>query len=500
MTIVSGQVTVTDSHGNSSVLPFEFTVADVGETTSDVDREITGFQPDGFTVPPGEVWEIKGLVESARNVVVEGILRMRAGATLRFVGVNESVFVGGGMDPISSDVGLWVMGDGVLDAHGTPKVAWNRTGWDPSWLPTDEVVLAPWAPGEYGASGFAAYTGGAVPQAHASVPPTEVLNLSRDVSIEGTPGGRSHIFIRSTQSQTLRHVLVRHMGPRKAGEKIVGRWALHFHHMNDASRGMLVDGVVVRDAGSHAFVAHQSHGVSFRQCIAYGVQEDAYWWDPSTFSQGEASDSFTNDVVYDRCVAALVKPGDDPNGLRLCGFNFSEGTVDLANRAIGCVAVGIQGRSHSSGFGWQEGQQGNPWVMEDCVAHNNVANGMFVWWNTPRGRLYTTDRFIAYRCGNAGIEMGAYFGAWVHRAPLLVGNARAGIVQHARSLNVSERLIYETPTVLGEGITEVAFMEGEPAFPENPPVIVCGGTVEGCSALVDESRHPTTTFEFSDAC
>lgn len=41
----------------------------------------------------------------------------------------------------------------------------------------------------------------------------EVLNLTRDVVIEGRPGGRSHIFIRSCVPQTIRHAVVRHMEP-----------------------------------------------------------------------------------------------------------------------------------------------------------------------------------------------------------------------------------------------------------------------------------------------
>ena len=165
----------------------------------------------------------------------------------------------------------------------------------------------------------------------------------------------------------------------------------------------------------------------------------------------------------------------------------------------------IRGRSpssnrNSSGFGWQEGQQGSLWVIQDCVSHNNLADGMFVWWNTPHGVTNTTTRFTAYRCGNAGIELGAYMGMWEHERPVLVGNGKAGILQHARSLSANERIRYVSPLVVGEGVTQVAFQEGEPVFFDNPPVIVCGASVSGCGAFSDESRHPTTTFEFSNSC
>ena len=499
MTTVTGQVTVTDAQGNASSLPFEFDVADT-TPNSGGDHEVTGYQPDGFTVPPGEVWEVRGLVETPKNVVVEGTLRMRPGATLRFVGVNEQAFVGDGMEPLATDVGLWVMGDGVLDVQGTPKVAWNRSGTDGSWLAGDELVLAPSAHGDYGSGGFASYRGGSVPQAHPSVPATEVLNLTRDVAIEGTPSGRTHVFIHSMQPQTIRHVAVRYVGPRRDGKKVLGRWGVHLHHMDDASRGSVIEGVVVRDAGSHAFVPHMSHGVTFLNCIAYNVQEDAYWWDPSTSEKPDPSNSFTDDTTYDHCIAALVKPGDEPNGYRLCGFNVSSGSIPLSNRMVGCVAVGVQGNRNSSGFGWLEGQQGAPWVFQDCVGHNNNADGMFAWWNTPHGVVHTTTRFIAYRCGNAGIELGAYEGAWIHDAPLLVGNAQCGILQHARSLSQDERIRYASPIVVGEGVTKVAFQEGDPVFFDNPPVIVCGASVDGCGVFVDESRDPTTTFEFASTC
>jgi hypothetical protein len=498
MTIVNGQVTVTDSQGNDSVATFQFTIGEsVGDQDTEGDRDVSGFQPDGFTVPAGQVWEVKGLVETPRNVVVEGTLRMRPGATLRFVNVNESAFVGGGMDPVVSDVGLWVMGDGVLDALGTPRAAWNRTGSDPSWLPADELVLTPSARGDFGGGGFAAYSGGAVPQAHPRVPPAEVLNLTRDVVIEGTPGGRSHIFIRSTRPQTIRHVLVRHVGPRKAGIKVVGRWPLHFHHMDDASRGSVVEGVVVRNAGSHAFVPHMSHGITFRECIAYDVQEDAYWWDPadSSLPKEAPPDSFTNGTLYERCVAALVKPGDHHPTGRLTGFNLTQGTIPFSNRAIGCVAVGVVQRGHPSGFHWAEFQQGEAWVVEDCIAHNNPAHGIFVWWNVSAGRNHSVKRFIGYRNGEAGISHGAYVGEWLYEDAVLVENVLAGVLQHAHSRSESERIRYVRPTVIG---SPVAFKEGDvnSLFASSPPVQVVGETVSDCTEFVTESADASTTFEF----
>ena len=101
-------------------------------------------------------------LETTRNVVVEGRLVMRPATAavvhlLRFVGIDESKFVGGGMAVRDSDVGLWVVGAGVVDAVGAPKAGWTRvaapvpagttsiTLEQPpvGWAVGDEIVIAP---------------------------------------------------------------------------------------------------------------------------------------------------------------------------------------------------------------------------------------------------------------------------------------------------------------------------------------------------------------------
>ena len=91
--------------------------------------------PNGFTIKAGQIIEFdpgrSTTVESSGNIIVYGTLRMRPRTdgvvhTLRFVKVKESSFVGGGMSPLRSDVGLWVMDDGRLDAVGGRKSAWMR--------------------------------------------------------------------------------------------------------------------------------------------------------------------------------------------------------------------------------------------------------------------------------------------------------------------------------------------------------------------------------------
>lgn len=391
-------------------------------------RAVSGFVAGGFTVPVGETWSIDGLVETDGNVVVHGTLEMRPGDTLRFVNVDESTFVGGATPPMATDVGLWVEGHGVLDARGTRKVAWNRTGTDPSWGSSDELVVTPTGAGDFGSDGFAPFTmGSPVPEADGYK--AEVLNLTRDVNIEGTSGGKAHIRFSSTQPQVIEYVGIRHMGPRQVEtdgytDDVAGRNALHFHMMGDASRGSVIRGVVVRDAGSHAFVPHMSHGIDFVDTIAYDVLEDAYWW-PGRPQVGVAGPE-SHDVSFIGAVAALVKDDPPHRGYRLSGFALDRGTGNLIRDS---VAVGVQGNKNASGFEWPEEPNGTEgvWTFENNVAHNNAVNGIFTWQNTSLDHVVTG--FKSYRNGQAGIEHGAYLNGYLYGSFDL--RDRTGILLHA---------------------------------------------------------------------
>ena len=390
-----------------------------------VDRVLSGAMllPDGFVVPAGEVWafdpQVSTTVEVAANVEVLGTLVMHPAAddvehVLRFVDVDESRFVGGGMDPVASDVGLWVVGDGRLDLNGSEKVAWAYE-WDPAWH-GDEVVAAPTASGDY--DGFVPVSGpGDVPPPNDLGYAAELLNLSRNVRIEGTPEGRTHVFIRSTRPQTIRYVALRYVAPdltnaaeRDRDQDETGRYGVHFHHNGDASRGSLVEGVVVRNAGNHAFVPHASHGITFRDTISFDTVNAAYWWDPTSRRKpGNATD----DAVYERAVAALVRPTDgrDP------AFQLGEG---VGNSVVNSVAVGVQAAGpDNSGFGWPGTEQG-VWRFTGNVAHNNASHGIFVWQNSTDNHVI--DGFTAYHNAKAGVSHGAYRNSYTYRDLTLVGN------------------------------------------------------------------------------
>jgi hypothetical protein len=440
----------------------------------------------GVVVEPGGelIWEpaVSRTLQSSGNVVVKGRLVMRPASysvdhQLAFRDVNERRFAGGGMDVVDADVGLWVMEAGVLDLQGATRRAWTRvTGTvqagattltlrdaPTGWRPGDELVVTPTvAPAEPDSSG--AYdavrvkavngrvvtldrpTGFAHPAVDVvtdagsgRVQTAEVLNLTRNVRVEGTPGHRSHVFIRSQRPQSLKDAAIRHMGPRKPAEEftelVLGRYGLHLHMCHDGSRGSVVERVVIRDTGSHAFVPHLSNGIAFRDCISHATLEDAYWWDgaPDTRTDGPPS----HDVRYERCVASLVRYDPPTRAFTLAGFFLGRGNGNVIRDS---VAVGVQGNTSSAGFIWPEGSEG-VWGFEDNLAHNNGNHGIFTWQNTAKVHVIT--KFTAYHNAGAGISHGAYNNRYVYRDSTLYGNRAGAVIVHANSGDRPPPLLFQ---------------------------------------------------------
>ncbi len=405
-----------------------------------------------------------------RNIIITGTMVMRPASAdvehfIQLVNIDENKVVGGGMDPIPDDVGVWVMGNGELDIHGTTKTSWDWAAESipqgatqitlknapVGWQVGDEITITPTQSPDPGNPDDRSYTqsfdtrtitavNGAtitlnqgVSYPHPKVNnkwTAEVLNLSRNVRIEGTPGKRSHLFMRSTKPQSLKYFTARHFGPRKfqvwregkPGEdgKILGRWGIHFHHAMDGSRGSIVEGVVGRDFGSHTFVAHASHGITFRNTIAFDVQADAYWWDQGVEEQ-------SHDITYERAVAAKVSPGgpdiDDPNGdkFTVTGFKLTKGTGLMLRDS---VAVGVQGTVDASGIWWTPSADFGEWEQERTISHNNAALGTFIWSNVGPPPVI---KHAAYYHNNKGIRQGAYSNSYAHEDSITFGNAKMDI-------------------------------------------------------------------------
>jgi hypothetical protein len=422
----------------------------------DVDASVAGVEikPGGQLIfHPGRSITLR----SNGNVVVRGRLVMRPRTArkvheLAFMEVDERRFNGGGMEVLSSDVGLWVMDRGVLDIVGARKLPWTRPisgvpggtttlelAEDPfGWRVGDHLAVTPTLPPTvprhheaYDHARVKAISGRTVtlseptkyehPAVRAQrgiVFTPEVLNLTRNVRIQGTPSGRAHVFIRSSRPQSIRHATIRHMGPVNK----LGRYGLHFHMMHDASRGSVVEGVVINQCESHAFVSHLSHGITYKDCVSHDTLDDAYWWDPPS-ERGEM-DSFADDTTYERCVASLVR---DPGGFRHTAFALA---ARHGNVARNCVAVGVEGKKNASGYFWPENGQG-VWVFEDCLAHNNANHGIFVWQNT--NAVHPIERFHAYHNGGFAVEHGAYNNPYIYHDIISFGNKGGGFMIHAQT-------------------------------------------------------------------
>jgi hypothetical protein len=185
---------------------------------------------------------------------------------------------------------------------------------------------------------------------------------------------------------------------------------------------------VIRDAGNHAFVPHASHGITFKDTIAYNVLNEAYWWDEPLDPDSDDRDlvNDTNDLIWDRAVAAAVDLGVPGNQFRLSAFYLGNGeNITITNS----VAVGVQGQSGGdrSGFIWPESSE-SVWGFENNIAHNNEANGIFVWQNN-RDR-HDVDGFTAYYNEGAGVNHGAYGNAYQYSDLTLLENGTA-ILSHA---------------------------------------------------------------------
>lgn len=444
-------------------------------------------------------------VEMTGNLVVEGRLEMKpahAGVqhTLRFVGIDEDAFVGGGTGPVPSDVGLWVVGAGQLDVAGAPKTAWTRLAGDapagattitlvsaPSgWRAGDELAVAPTRPGDHtgfdvvrvrSVAGPVVTLDRALARPHPQVGGTwaaEVLNLTRNVHVSGTgtggPGstsnGRTHVFVRSTRPQSIRYATFRLVGPRPShfsterpigAEQVfpspmdtTGRYGLHFHHNHDGSRGTVVEGTVVRDAGNHAYVPHMSNGITFRDTISFDTMHDAYWWDGPTcpppcdlgnHRRYAREADLTDDLVIDGAVAAKVRPGSDV--FRLSAFELGRGRGNVIRDS---VAVGVEAMPQSNGFEWPEGHEGL-WTFAGNLAHNNARNGVLVWQNTDAPHVI---RNVTAYHNEVGIAHGAYTNDFLVEGGTLYGNARTGVLLEAVS-KTSRLLRFEDLVIDGGG-------------------------------------------------
>lgn len=341
---------------------------------------------------PNEVLEIEGTVTldptknvtitTSKNIIVTGLLISHPNPdvvhTIRFINIDENKFLGGGDVPLDTDSGIWVTGSGQLDLQGTPQPLWEKGVTDGDTL---QIIAAA---------------------------------STRNVRIEGTATGQAHIFIKSSKPQTVRYVQLRYLGPRKdrtgdgVKELVTGRYAVHFHHSEDGSRGSVIEGCIARDCGNHCFVPHGSHGITMRENIAYNVIETPFWYDLG---------HKTNDLVWENNLVANVSyvsraadqdSGDAPTfGAGGFVLGFGDGNICRGNVVVNTSGEGLE----SAGFLWPEiriadvtAQPESPWTFEDNVIIN-CPMGLGTWQNNLHHHIVRNTTII--NCPIA-LQHGAY--------------------------------------------------------------------------------------------
>lgn len=459
-------------------------------------------------------------IQSTKNILVTGLLQMTPAnpsiiQTIKFTGINENNFAGGGMDPVDSDIGLWVMGSGRLQLQGAEKTSWTNAAGSitgnstaipvhdaTGWQPGDELIISPTSAGTQKVDNVTIYSiDGRIIKSTQTVSSThplinnqwtaEVGNLTRNVRIEGTATGKSHIFIRSTSKQLIKNVAFRYLGPRKdqggstAKELILGRYGLHFHHCMDGSDGSIVDGCVMRDIDNHAYVPHVSHGITMSNNIAYNCTEAPFWWDLPDATHRTAWAH--NLVVQPKFVQGSLNfdtKGSPTFGTH--GFVLGMGDDNRCDSNVVAGQVGLE--SVTAAYDWEEMPIESAWIFKGNLVHNSDC-GIRSWQNN--GKNHVLENTTIYNTG-----IGVFHGAYVNNYTYLGGHLYNAVFEdHAAGGANSVRI--ENMTLDGGGLIDYPFHIVEGPLKGERPVFMRSCTIKGGKkgAILNESSNALKSLD-----
>ena len=313
-------------------------------------------------------------------------------------------------------------------------------------------------------------------------------NLTRDINLRNL---RRIIFMGGAGPSVIQYVAV-----HSSGTPGLGDYPLHWHLNYDTTRGTIVEGVAVVDGRHHAFVPHGSHGITFRDTIAWQVQGDAYWWDPpgsndcgTKFAKFCTADN-SNDTTYDHALAAKVTNGPgDLRGYRLSGFHLGAGSGNVVKNSLAREITPTHVKD-CSGFHWPESANqndgGNVWTFASNRTAASECHGIFVWQND--GNPHVISGF-----SGGGVDHGAYGNIYHYKnltVPYLEVHAIGWQIGQSQVGDVTALKHVAAGTVTFTDVTFDSFTisdgQGEPA------IYVLNGTNLGCGDIVHQDTHPAS--------
>ena len=388
------------------------------------------------------------LIEMARaSLVVENggeiISTPNPGVTHRILFDTDEYHMTGsvsGVDPCTQygDPGLWIHGKATM--IGSARVPWLRLAVQANagdqtitlndlpcgWHVGQELAIAPQEFGDFatevrvitGITGNVVTLDRPLARAHRMIPfpahnlvmGSRVVNMSNNVQVGGLKiGSRTHIHICDiSEPQNFQFMTIQfagaQTGPVKGSQPgaatgFVGRYPLHFHKNGDNSVGSIVNAVVTRDSGNHAFVPHSSNGIMMTDCYAHETYDAAYWWDKT---------ERTNRLSWIRCAAGGVHFDPEYQGYaNLTGF-WLQGAE--GNKFLDCEVWGVIGNDTSNGIAWPEVTETpdniRRWDAQRGYSHNNKRWGIFTWQNN--NQPHTIIDHLTGMNGAGAIRDGAY--------------------------------------------------------------------------------------------
>lgn len=413
-------------------------------------------------------------ITTTKNIIVTGKLISKPNADvrhlIRFINVDENKFVGGGDVVVDSDIGLWVTGAGQLDLEGAIKHDWKQLG-------TDYAAMEK----------FAAAVGS-------------------NMRIEGTATGQSHLFIKSSKPQSIKYVGLRWLGPRKdrsgdgVKELVTGRYACHFHHSEDGSRGSIIEGCIARDCNNHCFVPHGSNGITLRNNIVYNVLETPFWYD---FGHKTNDLTWENNLVVKVNYVRRAEDQDSDNAPTFGSGGFVLGFGD-SNICRGNVVIGTSGDEREGGaYIWPElrndadvtAQLESPWTFEDNTAINCPA-GISVWQNNLHHHIVRNTTIV-------NCPVAIFHGAYGNHYRYVGGRIVAGTIDIRAASATTNRVRFENMDIDAGGLDYCVILNEGPLLDDNPPAGVapilflhCKFTNFKKKAILDQ--NPGAGWKYAD--